>query len=96
MIKGIKSRLVSFFRCIYLKLGSDLSLSHTTFVLPPLPNHQPFSDAELEQCRDVLSPLGYIVIRNTEDNEILIYRQRDWQERKKAEELVLQKLKQGV
>lgn len=96
MRKDIKSRLVSLFGCFFPKWLSGDGRFHSTFVLPPLPNHRPFSDAELAQCRDALSPLGYTAIRRAEDHGIQIYRQVDWQEQKKAMELVLQKLKQDV
>ncbi len=96
MKKSIKFQLKSLFHCISQKLHSDSCRSHHAFVLPPLPNLQPFSDAELKQCTDVLSPLGYTLIKNIEGNEILLYREKDWREQEKAAESILRKLLQDA
>ena len=90
MKKGIKFRLTTLFCCIYQRLSSDWGLCASTFVLPPLPNHRPFSDAELELCKDALTPIGYTAIRSTAISEILLYREKEWKEQEKAEELILQ------
>ena len=95
-MQGIKTLLTSLFGCFSQKRAFAYGRSRPAFVLLPPPGHQPFSDVELKQCRDVLSPLGYTVIRKPEDNGIQIYRQEDWQEQRRAEELVLQTLKQDA
>lgn len=96
MTKSIKSRLATFFCCIYQRLSSGWGLCASTFVLPPPLNPLPFSDAELELCRDVLTPIGYTAIRSIATNEILVYREKDWREQEKAEGLILQQLKQDA
>lgn len=94
MIKYIKTQLTTFFCCIYRVLPFGGDRFPLPFVLPPLPSQPPFSDAELELCRDALTPIGYTAIKNITTNEIHLYRQKDLREQEKVMELILQQLKQ--
>ncbi|MEN5130694.1 hypothetical protein [Elizabethkingia anophelis] len=79
-----------------MRLRPFVSLPHQSFVVFPTSNPQPFSDAELKQCRDLLIPIGYTLVKKSATNEIILYRVNDHEEEKKLTESIVQTLKQDV
>lgn len=98
MLKKIIRKVTLKFSVAYCTLKRSLSayLQSEFFLIYPNVNPQPFSDAELELCKDLLNRSGYTLLRREGGTEIILYRMTDLQEAKKAAEAAAQILSRGV
>lgn len=98
MLKKIIHKAIHKFSVAYCTLKRSVSayLQSEFFLIYPSVNPQPFSDAELELCKDLLIHSGYTLLRKEGGTEIILYRMTDLVEVKKVAEEVAQILSQGV
>jgi hypothetical protein len=84
---------ISEFYCIWNKLALPV-YPNPYFVLWNGLDPEPFSDAELELCKDLLHPKGYTLIRKEEGSEIVLYRLLTPEEEETLKEQAIPILKQ--